>query len=71
MFKFELVIKYKSLNSTWLGLIISQAKLELNIKPKLKLDIMLLSLRSNISILSSLYQVYYLVYLIWMSSFNL
>ena len=32
---------------------------------------MLLSLRSNISILSSLYQVYYLPYLVWMSDLNL
>ena len=73
MFKLELIIKYKSLSSAWLGLawFISQAKLELNIKPKLKLNIMLLSLRSNTSILSSPYQVYYLAYLVWMSGLNL
>ena len=73
MFKFEFVIKYKSLNSAWLGLawFISQAKLKLNIKPKLKLNIMFLSLRSNTSILLSLYQVYNLAYLVWMSGLNL
>ena len=46
-------------------------KLELNIKPKLKLNIMFLGLRSNTSILSSLYQVYYIAYLVWMSGLNL
>ena len=31
MFKLELVIKYKNLSSAWIGLIIGQVKLELNI----------------------------------------
>ena len=68
MFKFELIIKYKSLSSARLGLawFISQAKLELNIKYKLNFN-----MRFNISILSSLYHVYYLVYFVWMSDLNL
>ena len=73
MFKFELIIKYKSLSlarlgSAWLGLawFISQAKLELNIKYKLNFN-----MRFNISILSSLYHVYHLAYLVWMSGLNL
>ena len=52
MFKPELVIKYKILSSAWF---IIQAKLELNIKPKLKLNIMFLSMKSNTSMLSSLF----------------
>ena len=66
MFRLEFIIKYKSLSPVWLGLagFIGQAKVELNIKPKLKLNIMFLGLRSNTSILSSLYQVYYLAYLV-------
>ena len=55
MFKFELIIKYKSLSLArlglaWLGLawFISQAKLELNIKSKFNFNIVLLNLRFNI-----------------------
>ena len=59
MFKIELVIKYKSLSLAWF---ISQAKLELNI--------MLLSLRSNTSILLNSYQAYYLAYLVWICDLN-
>ena len=73
MFKFELIIKYKSLSSARLGLawFISQAKLKLNIKFKLNFNIVLLNLRFNLSILSSLYHVYHLAYLVWMSGLNL
>ena len=35
------------------------------------INIMFLSLKSNTSILLSLYQVYYLTYLVWMSGLNL
>ena len=35
------------------------------------INIMFLSLKSNTSILLSLYQVYYLAYLVWMSGLNL
>ena len=61
MFNLELVIKYKSLSLTWLGMawFISQVKLKLYIK----LNIMFLSQKSNTSILSNLYQVYYLAYI--------
>ena len=57
MFKLELVIKYKSLSSARLGLawFISQAKLELYIKPKLKLNINVLTWDPT--------QVYYQAYI--------
>ena len=70
MFKFKHVIKYKSLSSAWLDSLVKPSSSSI-IKPKLKLNIMLLSLRSNISILSSLYQLYYLAYLVWMIGLNL
>ena len=72
MFKLELVIKYKILSLASLGLIhwSSQARAQYQAQTQARYHAFELEIPHKY-IIKSIYQVYYLTYLVWMSGLNL